>query len=225
MLPKVLQNMIDSLMKDNVILSWNIRGEEDTTHVNIRFSTTKMADNVTYKKAPPSRIARDRKRLTERIGKNGQSDNNDSDVEMISSPQDHRSTTRPHHFQNKPSEPAKNTEDSPKPTNIVPTPNPQQAKSLPVTTLNYQQRYMNGRQGTHVNKPLVSKQKQDRSDICYGCELVFEDEESIGHLYQCIACGDVFLCQNCKSKDIHNEHQRSIIHVTRRQYFALKDRN
>ena len=64
----VLQNLLDTLMTDNTVSSWNIRGEGEMTHVNIRFTNNKMADdnvNITYKKIPPSRQTRDQKRKSE----------------------------------------------------------------------------------------------------------------------------------------------------------------
>ena len=67
-LPRILQSLIDTLLKDSPISSWNIRSEGTVTNLNIRFSNDNMdtIDNVTYRKSPPSRVARDKKRYMDR---------------------------------------------------------------------------------------------------------------------------------------------------------------
>ena len=65
-IPKILKDMLDTLLMDNAIVSWNIRGDNDMTNLNIRFANN-MADNmdIAYKKVSQSRIKRDNKRQSE----------------------------------------------------------------------------------------------------------------------------------------------------------------
>ncbi len=64
-LPKPLQTTLDTLLMDNKLSSWQIRGGEHFIQVTIRFSATTIGcneTNVKYRRAPPSRILRDNDR-------------------------------------------------------------------------------------------------------------------------------------------------------------------
>ena len=76
MMPKMLKNMLITLLADNSISSWNIRGVENFNQVTIRFHNDNMAatDNISYRKAPPSRQARDNRRQSEWKPKNQECD-------------------------------------------------------------------------------------------------------------------------------------------------------
>ena len=64
MMPTLLATMMDTLMKNGPITSWNIWGDDDQTQLIIRFSANNMADitNVKYKKVNPGQQTRDRRR-------------------------------------------------------------------------------------------------------------------------------------------------------------------
>ena len=65
-IPKVLKDMLNKLLEDTTIVSWNIRGEQNLTMVSIRFSDKMAADmDISYKKVPQSRFRRDLKRKQE----------------------------------------------------------------------------------------------------------------------------------------------------------------
>ncbi len=61
-LPKPLEITLDTLLTDNKLSSWQVKGGEHFIQVSIRFSTTAIESNicdVKYRRAPPSRIIRD----------------------------------------------------------------------------------------------------------------------------------------------------------------------
>ena len=64
-LPMMLEKLLDTLMKDTEIYSWNMKGADGYTHVNLKF---KMADhghqgmNLIYKRKPKSQTYRDHRR-------------------------------------------------------------------------------------------------------------------------------------------------------------------
>ena len=196
MLPKVLQNMLDTLMLDNTIASWNIRGDDDITHVNIRFSGKMAGDqqNITYRKAPPSRVARDRSRLNEnksndrqsRYERNTRADMDSDNKELFILPQQER----------KPREPAANTEVSSRgSTSGKATPNPQPIlKAPPVATSpmpakSSKEDNVNSKgckQGENVNQ-LSGQAYEDKSDACHWCNVVFEDVKSLDHQRSCLS--------------------------------------
>ena len=61
-LPKVLENTLDTLLKEYSLSSWQIRGGEIYTQVTLRFpasAITAETGTVQYRRAPPSRVKRD----------------------------------------------------------------------------------------------------------------------------------------------------------------------
>ena len=63
MLPKVLQNMVETLLCNNSVSSWNIRGFDSYTQVSIRFSSGEVygmddgpGGQVTDRKVPPLQV-------------------------------------------------------------------------------------------------------------------------------------------------------------------------
>ncbi len=69
-LPYTLETMLDKLLEENVLTSWNIQGKEFYTQVSLRFSmhdSTHMDNTfMKYKRATPSQIKRDKIRSIER---------------------------------------------------------------------------------------------------------------------------------------------------------------
>ena len=63
-LPNILNTMLDTLLAENIVISWNIRGEKDYTQLSIRFGNGKegAVNDIAYRKAPPSRVTRDKQR-------------------------------------------------------------------------------------------------------------------------------------------------------------------
>ena len=70
-IPLILKTSLEVLLQENVISSWQIKGGPKYSQVNIRFrsSTIDMpivTEEVQYRRAPPSRINRDRERAMDR---------------------------------------------------------------------------------------------------------------------------------------------------------------
>ena len=68
-LPKILENNINNILDCSELTSWNIRGDTSNVQVTIRFTQVEPSDmtridtsNITYRKAPPSQLRRDRER-------------------------------------------------------------------------------------------------------------------------------------------------------------------
>ena len=63
-LPKLLVVMLDKLLEEGPISTWNIRGGPHFTQVTIRFPSEDMADRgeIQYRRTPPSQLQRDRTR-------------------------------------------------------------------------------------------------------------------------------------------------------------------
>ncbi len=62
-LPKILENTLDTLLEENLLSSWNIKGGQYFIQLNLRFTTASNQPSqreVKYRRAPPSQIARDR---------------------------------------------------------------------------------------------------------------------------------------------------------------------
>ena len=80
-LPKVLETMLQNAVSDLTLLSWNINGKDNITHINIRFcmegcstgseTETKFMDNqsVKYKRVSKSQQVRDKQRAESHEGK------------------------------------------------------------------------------------------------------------------------------------------------------------
>ncbi len=67
-LPKPLESTLDTLLMDNQLTSWHIKGGQHFIQVTIRFSTTAIGPNIAevkYRKASPSQIIRDKNRAKE----------------------------------------------------------------------------------------------------------------------------------------------------------------
>ncbi len=67
-LPQPLQVTLDTLLTDNQLSSWQVKGGHQYIQVSIRFSTAAIHANITdvkYRRAPPSRINRDNIRARE----------------------------------------------------------------------------------------------------------------------------------------------------------------
>lgn len=69
-LPLVLEYSLKGLLVQNGISSWQIRGGPHFSQVSIRFQNpaiaTSQVDEVQYRRAPPSRINRDRERAKQK---------------------------------------------------------------------------------------------------------------------------------------------------------------
>ena len=69
-LPKVLENSLNTILDDLSVSSWNMKGDDGSMQVWIRFRTdvdTQTAlnnTNITYRKVPPSQVNRNRDRAS-----------------------------------------------------------------------------------------------------------------------------------------------------------------
>ena len=76
-LPNMLKNMIETLLAENQVTSWNIRGGTEFVQLSIRFTTDMAAkEDITYRKVPPSRRLRETRR--QHKWKSGQSETNNN---------------------------------------------------------------------------------------------------------------------------------------------------
>ena len=71
-LPNILENSLNNILDSMDISSWNIKGENDSMQVIIRFkmaavdeSCSNRHSNITYRKLPPSQVQRDKNRAKE----------------------------------------------------------------------------------------------------------------------------------------------------------------
>ena len=246
----VLQNLLDTLMKDNTISSWNIRGEGEMTHVNIRFTNNKMADdnvNIAYKKIPPSRQTRDQKRMSEWKHVSQQQVLHNDDKCSVSKGSDNikdeAMTNRDQGLSiqskgtshDQTSTTSKNRRDSPTIRATAQVTNPSitpkgQAPASAVQPNHFSDQH--SRPSTsHVNSMVPVNSNVDNDDItdfddfevCRGCTSVLDQEDPSQMLYQCLVCEDYFICAACKELNHHGEHKGTLIKLTKNQYQRIID--
>ncbi len=95
-LPKPLQTTLDTLLMDNSLSSWQVKGGQYFTQVTIRFSTTTKDTNVAdakYRRAPPSRIIRFNNRAKEHAKCTPEALGEQVIMNMTSSTSDHQHLT------------------------------------------------------------------------------------------------------------------------------------
>ena len=241
-IPKILKNMIDTLLVDNAIVSWNIRGDDSMTNLNIRF-TNNMADNmdIAYKKVSQSRITRDNKRQREWKATKEQH-NTHTLMDMGNGDEIEQLQTKPLHGNS-----VKDQGTSPCDTDSSKQYlQPIQGKEPCIANPS------NMSKGQHIaTSPKGNKTKADQRDQCNmrevnnmdkvtkhndeatgniglheqcrGCGLMINGNESVDEVYQCLYCKDYFLCPGCKASNCHFDHSNTLVLMTMDEYNEATD--
>ena len=247
MMPKMLRNMLATLLMDSYISSWNIRGDESFQQVTIRFSNDKMAatENITYRKAPPSRQARDSRRQAEWKTQNQEC------VKAVSNT-DYENTLLKSDIEQIPmtmlveegtSQPKANTDIN----NIDPhSKHHKQSSGLTNSSADVNPRLpalaSGGTKGIdqdmdvqneHIDNnniaPVVSsaESENDRREYgvageCQGCGRVFNlKKSSRSHLYSCSFCESFIFCCRCNLSRFHSHHGQNFVKMTFSEYELL----
>ena len=83
-LPKILESTLDNILSDMIVSSWNVRGEDDTMHLYIRFKSNMEAPtsldraSVSYRRIPPSQVKRNSERAKAWHNRDIKCDNSES---------------------------------------------------------------------------------------------------------------------------------------------------
>ena len=67
-LPLMLEDLLNNILENNCVASWNIHGANNFSQVTVRFKVdtdeNDIQQSATYRKVPPSRVTRDRNRAS-----------------------------------------------------------------------------------------------------------------------------------------------------------------
>ena len=211
--------MLDNLLQNNTLLSWNIRGYDSYTQVSLRFSDELPVGDMSYRKSPPSRIKRDNERKVTWEAKTGHTtdesdgideskpkDSNNSiaisqgtsGTDMVSpcTEVDINNTILPD------TKPLKNVGKSQSVGNIatstdldsfiktINTPAVKPADAAGSTSSPHQG-------GMHVDHNIVIG-----DTVCDLCKKSISTKQ----WFRCTTCGDFDVCQLCNKRGHHSEH-------------------
>ena len=223
-LPKVLETTLDSLLKNNLLSSWIMRGGDEFIQLSIRFSNTAIAADmgeVKYRRASQSRLARDRLRA----GYMHQSCSNDQteNGSNVSTTQTQDNVNFDNKTSNKEVQLGGSTvahdqqvakEDNPF-TSSRAKPASGQACGGSIasggvdTVFPQSNSYGDGVKNTSSEICDTGSDSDDDGDglcPCDGCGVTISGDK--GSIWaRCTACDDADFCYECFEKDIHSQHK------------------
>ena len=233
-IPFILENSLDLLFKQNPLSSWQIRSGDQYTQVTMRFSNTAILsteEEVVYRKAPPSQLARDRKRAANRF-QNSANQINDSDndhfdeenISVVTGQLENRSQTLPSNMDNsglavldQPVSQGVNTASISQPNQLT------EASAVhPVSEVRVGDNAKSGNGDNRMSSviehyEIMSRQsdhsEEDEDDdgviTCDGCGGMMTDKMG-STWYRCNECDEGDFCLECYTKDVHGHHKRQL---------------
>ena len=199
-LPCVLKNLLDTLIRQNGLVSWQIYGKDQWTQVSLRFGMSDIAGeatNMKYKKVSPSQQKRDIQRAyNSRTNKVHQEEH-----EIISVADSTLHQASP--FENIPTIHDQHVA-SPIPNNTATTPDVSHSNVAEVS--NPSELTQNQVQVTLDSKPAEDSMstEEDLGGICDDCGDHLLLTENIW--YKCTQCPDHDTCDTCYERDAHKYH-------------------
>ena len=246
-MPLVLENSLDMLLKENVLSSWQIRSGDQYTQVTMRFSNTAILPtdkDIVYRRAPPSQIARDRKRAASRLQSNDNEGNDPTNNQYERKLEVLFPTEQIESLQPSMDRSGHSVTDQPAVSQGVNTPSTSQSSHMTegsAVNLGSEMHVRdNAKSGIgdssmktviehYGGMPEAADQESEEEDeedeedgviTCDGCGGMMTDK--MGTIwYRCNECDDGDFCLECYNKDVHVHHKRQLSKFTCPLHFGI----
>lgn len=225
-LPLVLEITLDTLLTNNALSSWQIKGGPKFSQVTIRFSAMAAAPSnteVQYRRAPPSRIARDRQRAFARSDTTVQYQQEEH-IDRDSNNGEEESTQMPANIREQANIATMDNSSPPVLAACQPSAaaddnmNGQSGMTERGVTVSLNNIDMSGDsvkseyadiQETSITNDGDSDSSEGGTFSCDGCGGMMSGDSGMVW-YRCTECDDVDICTDCFLRNVHGHHKRHI---------------